>query len=73
MLRQLLTFRFLPYRVPSHAIFSTFPDVELSFDGARMFAGENKFKDDVGSAARPPLDSESRGRLAARTVSEYRA
>lgn len=73
MLRQLLTFRFLPYLVASHAIFIKFPDEELLLDGATRFAGDSKFDDDIGPAARRPMLSECRGRLAARTVSEYKA
>lgn len=51
MLRQLFTFRFLPYLLASHAIFSLFPNDELLLDGARTFAGDSKFKDDIGPAA----------------------
>ena len=70
-LRQLFTFRFLPYVVPSHEIFSTFSD-EVLLDETRMFAGDSKFEGDMGRAARLPMLSERRGRLAARTASEYK-
>ena len=71
-LRQLFTFRFLPYFVPSHAIFSKFPDEEVLLDEASMLAGDSKFEGDIGRAARLPMISERRGRLAARTASEYK-
>lgn len=72
-LRQLLTFRFFPYLVASHAIFSNLSDEELLLDGTKMFAGDSKSEDGIGPAARLPTLSERRDRLAARTVSEYRA
>ena len=70
MLRQLLTLRSLPYLAASHAIFSRFPDESLR-DAAGTFAGESKVEDGLDPAARLPMLWERRGRLAARTVSEY--
>ena len=71
-LRQLCTFKFLPNVLASHPILSKFSDEERLLDGARIFAGDSKFRDDVGFAARSLMLSGCRGRLAVKTLSENR-
>ena len=51
-LRQLGTFKFLPYFIPSHVICSLFPNVSLLFDGVKMLAGDPKFEIRFGPAPR---------------------
>lgn len=72
-LRQLGTFRFLPYFVESHRIVNEFPDEEVLLEGATMLTGDNGFDDANGPATRLPMVSERRGGLAAGTVSQCRA
>ena len=68
-LRQLVTFKFLPYLAPLHTISSTLLDEELLLDGAGTVS-DSGFEFDIGPV---PMPSERCGRLALRTIFEYSA
>ena len=69
ILRQLFTFKFLPYFLSLQKIFSTLPDEELLLDGAGTVS-DSEFEFDIGPV---PMPSERCSRLALRTVFEYSA